>query len=295
VNIDNKHCGFISIIGRPNVGKSTLMNHLIGQKVSITSRKPQTTQHRVNGVLTKDDCQYIFVDTPGFQTRYVNKLNSLLNKSVMTSLSNVDSIIWVVEAGLFNVADEAILGILPPNSNVFLVVNKQDKYKEKHLLTKFIDEIRGKYPFKGVLSVSAKHNLGTDVLLKQLKNSLPLGDFLYPEDQLTDKSSKFLASEIVREKLFRYLGEELPYSLAVEISEFSESKDLFKVSALILVDKDNQKGIVIGAKGEKLKKISTEARLDMEKLFATKVFLEVWVKVRHGFADEAKFLAQFDS
>lgn len=271
------------------------MNHLIGQKVSITSRKPQTTQHRVNGVLTVDNCQYVFVDTPGFQKRYVNKLNSLLNKSVMTSLANVDSILWVVEAGLFNVADEAILDILPANSNVFLVVNKQDKYKEKSLLTKFISEIANKYPFKGVLSVSAKHNLGTDELLKKLKSSLPEGEFLYPDDQLTDKSSKFLASEIVREKLFRYLGEELPYSLAVEINEFSEAKDLFKISATIIVDKDNQKGIVIGARGEKLKKISTEARLDMEKLFATKVFLEVWVKVRHGFADEAKFLAQFES
>lgn len=295
MNIDKKRCGFISIIGRPNVGKSTLMNHLIGQKVSITSRKPQTTQHRINGVLTVDDCQYIFVDTPGFQTRYINKLNSLLNKSVVNSLSNVDIIIWVIEAGIFNVADEAILNIIPKQSNVFLVINKQDKYKEKHLLTKFIDEIRNKYQFKSILSISAKHNFGTQELLNELKSGLPFGDFLYPEDQLTDKNSKFLASEIIREKLFRYLGEELPYSLAVEINEFKETPDLFRISALIIVDKPNQKGIVIGAKGEKLKKISMEARIDMEKLFANKVFLEVWVKVKSGFADDAKFLSQFDS
>lgn len=289
------YCGLVSIIGRPNVGKSTLMNHLIGQKISITSRKPQTTQHKVNGVISLGQYQYIFIDTPGFQKRYINKLNTLLNKSVINSLSNIDAIVFVVEAGSFNAGDEEVVALLPKDANVFLVVNKQDKIKDRHQLDEFVKQVSLKYPFKGVLIVSAKQHFGIDELLTQVKSVFPKGEFLYPTDQLTDKSSQFLCAEIIREKLFRYLGEELPYSLAVEINDFKLDGDLNRISATIIVDKENQKPIVIGRGGEKLKKISSEARIDMEQLLHNKVFLQVWVKVKSGFADDLKFLSQFES
>ncbi|MCE2705723.1 MAG: GTPase Era [Proteobacteria bacterium] len=288
------HCGFVAIVGRPNVGKSTLMNHLIGQKISITSRKPQTTQYKINGVCTESEYQYIFVDTPGFQKRYINKLNTLLNKSVISSLTNVDAVLFVVEAGFFNTGDAQVLDLMPKDANVILVVNKQDKIKDKMELDRFVKEIKGKFTFKETLLVAAKHHLGTDVLLSKLRSFMPLGEFLYPEEQLTDRNSTFLAKEIIREKLFRYLGEELPYSLAVDINEFKEEPSIIRISATIIVDKENQKGMVIGKSGEKLKKVSSEARVDMEELFGNKVFLQVWVKVKTGFAEEAKFLKQFE-
>lgn len=290
------HCGFIAIVGRPNVGKSTLMNHLIGQKISITSRKPQTTQHKINGVLTTGNNQFIFVDTPGFQKRYLNKLNDLLNLAVVNSLVNVDVVLYVVEAGLFNQGDEAIIPLLPKDKNVILVINKQDKLKDKEELSRFIYTISGKFAFKQVIGLSAKHHLGIEELLNTITPYLPKGQFLYPDDQLTDKNTKFLVSEIIREKLFRHLGQELPYSIAVIVDEFSTKDPLLtRISATILVDKSNQKGIVIGKNGEKLKGISTEARMDIEQLVDCKVFLQVWVKVKTGFADEAKFLKQFES
>lgn len=288
------HCGYISIVGRPNVGKSTLMNHLIGQKISITSRKPQTTRHRVNGLLTQGDYQYVFVDTPGFQKLYMNKLNSLLNDSVVNSLNEVDVVLFVVEAGLFNRGDEEVINLLPQNAKVILLVNKEDKIKDKQELESFVKMVASKFAFSDIALVAAKHHTGIDELLSKVQKYIPEGQFLYPDDQLTDRSSKFLASEIIREKLFRYLGEELPYNLAVEIDSFKVEKELTRIQATIIVDKDNQKGIVIGKNGEKLKKISTEARTDMEKLFEAKVFLQTWVKVKSGFADEAKFLAQFE-
>lgn len=287
-------CGFVAIVGRPNVGKSTLMNHLIGQKISITSRKPQTTRHRVTGVYSAADTQYIFVDTPGFQKQYLTKLNQALNQSVVNSLSGVDVIIYVVEAGIFNLGDEEVLNLLPTAANVLLVVNKRDKYKDKRELDEFIATIENKYPFKQVLSVAAKHNHGMDEVLDITKKYLPESVFLYPEDQLTDKSSKFMASEIIREKLFRSLGEELPYSLMVEIDKFEQNTKLTRVFATIIVDRDNQKPMIIGKGGEKLKKISIDSRLDMEQLFGTKVHLEIWVKVKSGFADDLKFLQQFE-
>jgi GTP-binding protein Era len=295
------HCGFIAIIGRPNVGKSTLMNHLIGQKVSITSRKPQTTQHKINGVLSIDDYQYVFVDTPGFQTRYVNKLNTLLNTSVVSSLSNVDVVLFVVEAGIFNDADMSVLKLLPKDVRVVLVVNKEDKLKNKAELSRFVREVKDQLQQSSeskliaTVLVAAKHHSGMEELLEAIKPALPAGEFLYADDQLTDKSSKFLVSEILREKLFRYLGEELPYSVAVEINEFKVEAKITRISATIIVDKENQKGIVIGNGGEKLKKISSDSRVDMESLLNTKVFLQVWVKVKGGFADDAKFLKQFES
>lgn len=289
-------CGFIAIVGRPNVGKSTLMNHLIGQKISITSRKPQTTQHKINGVLTQGTDQFIFVDTPGFQKLYLNKLNNLLNQAVVSSLSHIDAVLYVVEAGLFNPGDEAVIELLPKQGNVILVINKQDKLKDKHDLDNFVHQISGKFAFKSVVTLSAKHHLGLDELLTAISPFLPAGEFLYPDDQLTDKNTKFLVSEIIREKLFRNLGEELPYSVAVSIDEYSvKDPKLTRISATIIVDKTNQKGIVIGKGGDKLKKISSEARIDIEQLINNKVFLQVWVKVKSGFADDAKFLKQFES
>lgn len=292
--IKQTFAGFIAIVGRPNVGKSTLMNHLIGQKVSITSRKPQTTRHKVTGVYTHDDTQFIFVDTPGFQKLNLNKLNIALNQSVVNSLSGIDVVLYVVEAGIFNDGDNEVLQLLPTSANVILVINKKDKIKDKIELNQFVKEISTKFPFKQVISVAAKHDNGTNDLLAKIKTYLPESVFLYPEEQLTDKSSSFLASEIIREKLFRSLGEEIPYSLMVEIDKFEATKKLTKIFATIVVDRDNQKPIIIGKGGEKLKGISIESRLDMEKLFDTKVHLEIWVKVKKGFADELKFLQQFE-
>ena len=287
-------CGFVAIVGRPNVGKSTLMNHLIGQKISITSKKAQTTRHKITGIYTDDTAQFVFVDTPGFQTNHRNALNDRLNLNVTEAISGVDVIVFVVEAMRFTDADRVVLKQLPKHTPVLLVVNKIDKgqAKDAATLNAFIDQVRAEYDFAGVEVVSAKHGLRIANLIENLKPMLPEGIPLYPEDMVTDKSSRFLAMEIVREKLFRYLGEELPYSMNVEVEQFEEDPEtgMYSVYIAVLVDRDNQKAIVIGKAGERLKKISTEARLDMEKLFDTKVFLKVWVKVKSGWADDIRFL-----
>ena len=281
---DGYRCGFIAIVGRPNVGKSTLMNHLIGQKISITSKKAQTTRHKVTGIYTDDTAQFVFVDTPGFQTDHRNALND--------RLSGVDAVAFVVEAMRFTEADRTVLKQLPDKIPVVLVVNKidKDKAKDKHALNAFIDQVRQEFDFAAAEVVSAKHGLRIANLLETLKPFLPESVPMYPEDMVTDKSSRFLAMEIVREKLFRYLGEELPYAMNVEVEQFKEENGMFHIYIAVLVDKENQKPIVIGRGGEKLKKISTEARLDMEKLFDCKVFLKVWVKVKSGWADDVRFL-----
>ena len=288
-------CGFVAIVGRPNVGKSTLMNHLIGQKISITSKKAQTTRHKVTGIYTDDTAQFVFVDTPGFQTNHRNALNDRLNLNVTEAISGVDVIVFVVEAMRFTDADRVVLKQLPKHTPVLLVVNKidKDKAKDKQALEAFINEVRAEFDFAGVEVVSAKHGLRIANLLETLKPFLPESIPMYPEDMVTDKSSRFLAMEIVREKLFRYLGEELPYAMNVEVEQFEEEESgLYRIYIAVLVDKDSQKAILIGKGGERLKKISTEARLDMEKLFDTKVFLKVWVKVKSGWADDIRFLRE---
>ena len=288
-------CGFVAIVGRPNVGKSTLMNHLIGQKISITSKKAQTTRHKVTGIYTDDTAQFVFVDTPGFQTNHRNALNDRLNLNVTEAISGVDVIVFVVEAMRFTDADRVVLKQLPKHTPVLLVVNKidKDKAKDKTALDAFIAEVRAEFDFAGVEVVSAKHGLRIANLLETLKPFLPESIPMYPEDMVTDKSSRFLAMEIVREKLFRYLGEELPYAMTVEVEQFEEEESgLYRIYIAVLVDKDSQKAILIGKGGERLKKISTEARLDMEKLFDTKVFLKVWVKVKSGWADDIRFLRE---
>lgn len=291
---ENFRCGFVAIVGRPNVGKSTLMNHLIGQKISITSKKAQTTRHKVNGIYTDNEAQLIFVDTPGFQTYHRNALNDRLNQNVTEAVAGVDVIVFVIEALRFSDADREVLQQLPAHIPVVLVINKVDKAKAKDqsVLQDFIDEVQQAYKFTQVALVSAKHGLGVAQLVHVLKPMLPIGIPLYPEDMVTDKSARFLAMEIVREKLFRYLGEELPYAMNVEVEQFTEEDELYRIYIAVLVDKESQKGILIGKGGEKLKKISTEARLDMEKLFETKVFLKVWVKVKSGWADDIRFLRE---
>ncbi|OAM37651.1 GTPase Era [Eikenella sp. NML080894] len=286
-------CGFVAIVGRPNVGKSTLMNHLIGQKISITSKKAQTTRHKITGVYTDERSQFIFVDTPGFQTRHRNALNDRLNQNVTEAIGGVDVVAFVVEAMRFSEADRAVIRLLPKHLPVILVVNKIDRAKSKAELDDFIQQLQQEFNFAGVEAVSAKHGLRIGELLAILRPHLPESVPLYPEDAVTDRSARFLAAEIVREKLFRHLGEELPYAANVVVEQFEEEDGLYRIYIAVLVDKDGQKAIIIGKGGEKLKKISTEARLDMEKLFETKVFLKVWVKVKSGWADDARFLQEF--
>ena len=286
-------CGFVAIVGRPNVGKSTLMNHLIGQKISITSKKAQTTRHKITGVYTDERSQFIFVDTPGFQTRHRNALNDRLNQNVTEAIGGVDVVAFVVEAMRFSEADRAVIRLLPKHLPVILVVNKIDRAKSKAELEEFIETVCREFDFAGAEAVSAKHGLRIGELLARLRPHLPESVPLYPEDAVTDRSARFLAAEIVREKLFRHLGEELPYAANVAVEQFEEEDGLYRIYIAVLVDKDGQKAIIIGKGGEKLKKISTEARLDMEKLFETKVFLKVWVKVKSGWADDARFLQEF--
>ena len=284
-------CGFVAIVGRPNVGKSTLMNHLIGQKISITSDKAQTTRHKITGIYTESQAQYIFVDTPGFQTKYRNALNDRLNKNVTETLAGVDVILWVVEAMRFGEDDLQLMKFFPKHVPVVLVVNKMDMVKDKQSLQLFIDGLEKEYAFQGVEVVSARHAQRLTQLLEKTKPFLPKGVPLYPEDMITDKTERFLATEIVREKLFRYLGEELPYEMNVEIESFEqEDSGLKRVHIVVLVEKESQKAILIGKGGDKLKKISTEARIDMEKLFDSKVYLRVWVKIKSGWADDVRFL-----
>jgi GTP-binding protein Era len=283
-------CGYLAIVGRPNVGKSTLLNRLVGQKISIVSRKAQTTRHRINGVLTTADHQFVFVDTPGFQVKHKNALNRLMNRSVSQALSGVDVVLFVVEAGSFGEADKHILAILPKDKPVILVINKIDRLADKSRLLPFIAEAAKVFPFAEIVPVSAESGTGGDDLLKAAGSHLPLAAPIFAEDELTDRSERFLAAEFLREKLFRRLGEELPYGMTVEIERFEAEGSLRHIHAAIIVDKPGHKAIVIGKGGEQLKAIASEARRDMETLFGGKVFLEVWVKVKGGWADDERAL-----
>lgn len=277
--------GFVAIIGRPNVGKSTLMNALIGQKVSITSKKAQTTRHRINGVLTQDHVQYIFVDTPGFQTKHGGALNRVLNRNVSQALGEVDVVVWVIEAMKFTAQDEAVLKILPASTPVILVVNKVDELERKNDLLPFLQKMSAKFAFTDIIPVSARKGIQTQVLLDQITPHLPENAPFFDADDITDRPTRFLATEIVREKIFRLSGDEVPYGCTVEIELFEEEGSLYRIAAAILVERDAHKGMIIGKDGERLKRIASESRQDMEKLFGCKVFLEVWVKVRSGWSD----------
>jgi len=281
----NFRCGYIAIVGRPNVGKSTLMNTLIGAKVSITSRKAQTTRHRITGIQTLEDAQFIYVDTPGFQTRHSNALNNTLNKTVTNTLISSDVILYLVEAGTFGPADQQVLDLLPTEVPVILVINKADRIKDKAVLMPFAQQLAAKRDFAAIVPVSAKLRFQLDGLQNEIKKFLPENDPIFGADDITDRSEKFLASEIVREKLFRLVGDELPYTSTVLIEKFEEEGNLRRIFAAILVERDTHKSMIIGNKGARLKEVSTQARLDMEKLFGGPVYLEIWVKVKSGWAD----------
>jgi GTPase len=287
---DDFRCGTVAIVGRPNVGKSTLLNHILGMKLAITSRKAQTTRHRLLGIHTTDDTQFLFVDTPGFQQKHINALNKTLNKTVTQVLTEVDVVLFVIEPMKLGEADEVVLKLLPKNKPVLLVVNKADLMGDKGNLLPLIQDFDLLFDFAGIIPVSAKKSLYLDELLSAVREHLPEQPAMYAEDELTDKNERFLAAELVREKIFRLLGDEVPYSVTVEIEKFETVKNLRRIFAAIIVDKDSQKPMIIGKGGEKLKQISTEARQDMEKLFGSKVYLETWVKVKGGWADDARAL-----
>jgi GTP-binding protein Era len=278
-------CGYIAIIGRPNVGKSTLMNALIGAKVSITSRKAQTTRHRITGIQTIDNTQFVYVDTPGFQTRHSNALNKTLNRTVTNTLLASDVILYVVEAGTFTGADKEVMDLLPPNVPAILVINKSDRVKDKAALMPFAQKLAAQFNFAAVVPVSAQQHFQLDNLQQEITKLLPNNPPMFDADDITDRSETFLASEIVREKLFRFVGDELPYTSTVMIEKFEQEGDLRRIFAAILVERDTHKAMVIGNKGARLKEISTQSRLDMERLFGGPVYLEIFVKVKSGWAD----------
>ena len=279
-------CGVVSIVGRPNVGKSTLLNRMVGAKVSITSRKPQTTRHRITGIRTTPEAQLVFVDTPGFQTEHRTTLNRIMNRTVRQALEDVDAIVWVIEAMKFDQRDKALLQLLPAERPLVLAMNKVDHVKDKRALLPFIEEISRVREFAAVVPVSAAHGDNVDALVGELVRHVPEAPRMYDEDEITTLPERFLAAELVREKLFRLLGDELPYAVAVEIEKFEMEGNLRRIHAGILVDKNTQKAIIIGRQGEKLKAVGTGARKDMERLFGGKVFLELWVRVRSGWADD---------
>ncbi len=282
--------GTIAIVGRPNVGKSTLLNRLIGEKISIVSRKAQTTRHRIMGILTRPDAQFVFVDTPGFQTKHTNALNRTMNRGVTQALAEVDVVIFVLDADHFDERDKAVIKLLPPERPVILAVNKIDQVKDKTKLLPILARLAEQFAFAAIVPVSAAKGSQLDDLLAETRKHLPNDELLFGEDEITDKSEKFIASEYIREKLFRLIGDELPYAATVEVEKFEIDGALRRISAAIVVDRQAHKGIVIGKGGETLKRIASEARQDMERLFDGKVFLEVFVKVKSGWNDDERLL-----
>ncbi len=294
-----RRCGLVAIVGKPNVGKSTLLNALVGQKISITSRKAQTTRHRITGMRTLGATQFVFVDTPGFQTRHNNALNRSLNKTVMGAVGDVDLILYVVEAGMFNQADAKVLALLNKDIPTLLVANKLDTVNRRAEIAPWLQEMQQRHPFAEFVPMSAKNAKDIERLLGICEKYLPEQDWWYAEDELTDRSEKFLASETVREKLFRLTGDELPYTSTVVIDKFEEEagkgkqKRLVRIAATIVVEREGHKAMVIGDKGERIKRIGTETRVELEKLMDAKVFLELWVKVRSGWADDEARVRSF--
>jgi GTP-binding protein Era len=282
--------GYVAIVGRPNVGKSTLLNHLIGQKISITSRKAQTTRHRIHGIYTDEQSQFVFVDTPGFQTKHLNALNRGMNRVVISSLRDVQVVVYVLEALRYDERDQEVLKLLPDNRPVVLVINKIDEVPDKGQLFSFAERVAQDFKFAEIVPVSAKQNIKLDELKNTLRRFLPAGELIYDKDDITNRSERFLAAEMLREKIFRFTGDELPYSTSVVIEQFKMEGKLRRISAAVLVDREAHKAMLIGKKGEKLKEIATQARLDMEKLFDGKVFLEVFIKLRSGWADDPRVL-----
>jgi GTP-binding protein Era len=296
---EGQRCGLIAIVGKPNVGKSTLMNALVGQKISITSRKAQTTRHRITGIHSQGSTQFVFVDTPGFQTRHNNALNRSLNKTVLGAVGDVDLILFVVEAGMFNQADAKVLALLSKDIPTLLVANKLDQVTRRSDIAPWLKEMQERHAFAEFVPMSAKNAKDIERMLGICEKYLPEQAWWYAEDELTDRSEKFLASETVREKLFRLTGDELPYTSTVVIDKFEEEagrgkqKRLLRIAATIVVERDTHKAMVIGDKGERIKRIGMETRVELEKALDCKVFIEMWVKVRSGWADDEARVRSF--
>ncbi len=297
--VAGQRCGLIAIVGKPNVGKSTLLNALVGQKISITSRKAQTTRHRITGIHTVGVTQFVFVDTPGFQTRHGNALNRSLNKTVVGAVSDVDMILFVVEAGHFNQADDQVLALLGKHIPILVIANKLDQVHRRADIAPWLQDLQRHHSFAEFVPMSAKYPKDIVRLLGICERYLPEQPWWYAADELTDRSEKFLACETVREKLFRLTGDELPYTSTVIIDKFEEkaghgtSKRLLKIAATIVVERDSHKAMVIGDKGDRIKRIGTETRVELEKSLDCKVFIELWVKVRSGWADDEARVQSF--
>jgi GTP-binding protein Era len=293
-DIEAKRFGFVALVGPPNVGKSTLMNHMIGTKIAITSRKPQTTRHRILGIKTTPDAKIVFVDTPGIHDAGKRQLNKVINKTAINSLEDVDLVLFMMDDRGWNEEVElAFTAIGQPKAPVYLLINKVDKLADKEALLPMIDTVQKRHEFGQIIPLSAMQSRDTDALWSVLLSVLPADEmgFGFPVDQVTDKSQRFLASELVREQLFRQLGQELPYATAVEITRFElEDEEFMSMDMTIWVDRDGQKGIIVGKKGIKLKEIGTRAREQMQALFGKRVHVSLWVKVRKGWADNARML-----
>ena len=288
-----QRCGLVAIVGRPNVGKSTLLNALVGQKISITSKKAQTTRHRITGIRTVGASQFVFVDTPGFQMKHGTALHRTLNRTVLSSLSDVDVVLFVVEAGRFGLDDAKVLALLPEGKPAILVANKLDAVHRRGDLMPWLKGMQERHAFAEFVPMSAQKPADVQRLFGIVEPYLPEQPWLYEEDALTDRNERFLASELIREKLFRLTGDELPYSATVVLDKFEEEGALRRIAATIVVERDAHKGMVIGAGGERLKRIGSEARQDLETLLEAKVFLELWVKVRSGWADDDQHLRAY--
>ena len=285
-------CGTVGIAGRPNTGKSSLLNRLVGEKLSIVSEKPQTTRHLVTGILTREDCQYIFVDAPGQQAKLRSAFGRVLNRRATEAARDADVALFVVEAGRFGPEDRAVLQRIPAAQKVVAVINKIDRLKKRAALIPFLERLSGVRPFEALVPVSARTGRNLEELLRVLREALPEAPAAYPPEQLTDRDERFFAAELLREKLFQEMGQELPYRCEVLIESFREERRLRRIEATILVERASQKPIVLGAGGEKLKRMATAARKDMERLFGGKVYLGVWVKVRRAWTDDARVLRQ---
>ena len=283
-------CGKIAIIGQPNVGKSTLLNFILGQKLSITSRKAQTTRNQILGIHSEKNIQFIFVDTPGYQQKFLNQMNKRMNKSVTSVFYDVDVVIFMSEPKLLNEIEIALGKMIPNDIPVINLINKIDRVTNKNKILELMDFNSELQIFKKIIPTSIKLKDNQKIILQEIAEFLPEQDFIYDVDDITDKNERFLAAEIIREKIFRLTGDELPYSIAVEIENFEHKDNLRRIFASILVDKDSQKPVIIGKDGDKLKRISTESRRDMEKLFQSKIWLEIWVKVQKNWFDDLRAL-----
>ena len=288
-----QRCGLVAIVGRPNVGKSTLLNALVGQKISITSNKAQTTRHRITGIRTQGVSQFVFVDTPGFQLKHAAAMNRTLNRTVLSSLGDVDVVLFVCEAGRFGLPDAKVLSLLPPDKPALLVANKLDELPRRQDALPWLKTMQERHPFAEFVPMSATREADVARLMTIVEPYLPEQPWLYEEDALTDRSERFMAGEMIREKLFRLTGDELPYSCTVVIDKFEEEGNLRRIAASIVVERDAHKGMVIGDGGERLKRIGSEARQELERLWDAKVFLELWVKVRSGWADDEAHLRSY--